>query len=554
VPPALVVLLVWLAFGGTRRDLRVPVGEAGDALFFLAQAKSTLDHGWWWVNPSLGVPEPYPPLVFGQTTNVDQAIVWLVGRVLHDVGPAINVTWAIMLALGAVTTAWGARRLGASALSAGSAGILFAMSPFAMARHLGHFNLVTYLVPMAATVAVLFATAGRDTVWRGRDLAVLAGGCALVGFNYIYNAFFGALLIAAGLVIGFGRTRSVPLLKAGAWCVGALVLATSLNLVPTALASRQHGSATGTEHLTMESEYYALKVRHLISPVFNHWFPPFRAWLDAEAAADFPNESENRTARLGLVAAVGWLALMVTLIVPARESDRDHDPVPAAARLSVAAILLATLGGLGSVFSLISPAIRGYNRIAPFMAFFALAAVAIWIDRLTAARPRAWRVVVCAAVLVVGLSDQWSITRGFASGGAQVSENWHRTSAFVADLEARLPDAAMVFQLPTRPYPRDPGVEKMGVYDHFRPYLVSRRLRWSYPALTSRQQRWEQSVIERPPLEWPAALAQHGFSAILVDRAGYADRGESLIALLRAGGAAPLAEDERYIALELRRR
>jgi phosphoglycerol transferase len=291
----------------------------------------------------------------------------------------------------------------------------------------------------------------------------------------------------------------------------------------------------------------------LVSPAFNHWFPPFRAWLDAEKAADFPNETENRTARLGVVGAVAWLALMVTLVVPARESDRDHDPVPAAARLSVAAVLLATLGGLGSLFSLISPAIRAYNRISPFIAFFALAAVAIWIDRLTAARPRGLRVALCAALLVVGLADQWSAARGFGTG-SHVAANWNRLAAFVADLEARLPDAAMVFQLPIRPYPGDPSVEKMGVYDHFRPYLMSRRLRWSYPALTARQKQWEQSVTGRPAMDWPATLVQDGFSAILLDRAGYADRGESVIALLRAGGAAPLAEDERYIALELRRR
>ena len=284
VPPALVLLVVWLTLGGTAWNARVPIAAAGDASFYLAQSKTTLDHGWWWWNPSLGLPLEYPPLIFGQTTNVDQALVWLVGRFTSDVGLAVNVTWIAMLALSALTASWGLRRLGVSAVSAAAAGVLFALSPLALYRHIGHLSVVMYLVPLPATAAMLLESVDRACVWWRMNLVILSVGCALVGFNYIYNAFFGAVLISTGLPIGFARTQSRPLLKSGAVWLGALVLATALNLLPTQIGWRQHGILLGVEHVATESEYFGLKIRLLLMPLYNHWFPPFKGWVDADIA------------------------------------------------------------------------------------------------------------------------------------------------------------------------------------------------------------------------------------------------------------------------------
>jgi hypothetical protein len=555
VPPALVILVVWLTFGGPAWDARVPIAVGGDASFYLSQSKTTLDHGWWWWNPSQGLPLEYPPLIFGQTTNVDQVLVWIVGRFTSDVGLAVNITWIAMLALSAVSAAWGLRRLGVSAVSAGAAGVLFALSPLALYRHIGHMSLVTYLVPLPATAAMLLASADHNTVWSRRDRVILGVGCALVGFNYVYNAFFGAALVVSGLAIGFARTRSRPLLKSGAVWLGAIVLATALNLLPTQLAWRQQGMPLGIEHLTTESEHYGLKIRHLLTPVYHHWFPPFKSWVDADTAAAFPGETENRLSRLGAIAAIGWLALMATLVIPLRREPAEAgDPVPAAARLALVALLVATIGGFGSLWSLISPAIRGYNRIAPFIAFFVLVAVAAWVDRFTRPRRRV-RVVMCALLLVVGISDQAAPLRGLASGAPGMAVMWHDLDAFVADLEARLPAGSAIMQFPLRPYPNDPGTERMGVYDHFLPYLVSRHLRWSFPPLSGRQRDWQAEIGRLPSQDWPALLTRAGFRAILIDRAGYWDRGQSIADELRAAPGAPvtLVENHRYIVLDLRR-
>jgi len=42
--------------------LRVPIRFSDDAVVFLAQIKSTVDHGWWWSNPSLAAPTAFNAL------------------------------------------------------------------------------------------------------------------------------------------------------------------------------------------------------------------------------------------------------------------------------------------------------------------------------------------------------------------------------------------------------------------------------------------------------------------------------------------------------------
>lgn len=224
----------------------------------------------------------------------------------------------------------------------------------------------------------------------------------------------------------------------------------------------------------------------------------------------------------------------------------------AAAHLSAVALLLATVGGFGALLSFVSPEIRAYNRISPFLAFLALLAVAFWIDRATRTRPQWLRVTVCALVLAIGVADQYAAVKDLSHLLPHAQPAWRDASALVEELEPRLPPGSMVFQFPTRPYPGDSGVNRMGVYDHFLPYLRSRQLRWSYPTLSHAQRDWEKALLRLPREEWPARLKQAGFRAVLIDRAAFRDNGEGTAALLRtAPGITTIVDQPRYLALDL---
>ncbi len=120
-------------------------------------------------------------------------------------------------------------------------------------------------------------------------------------------------------------------------------------------------------------------------------------------------------------------------------------------------MLLATIGGFGSLFSLlVSPEIRAYDRVCPFLAFFAWLGLAVLLDRV---RPRVplWRGVLVTGVLVLAVWDQIGALAPLNRAYAATRTEWSTIGAFVATLETRLPPDAMVFQLPLTTYLNDPG-------------------------------------------------------------------------------------------------
>lgn len=552
VPPVVALLVVGFELGAGSDLFRVPLSYSGDGLFYLGQTKSTIDHGWWWSNPSIGAPFGYPALIFPQNANVDQAIIWLIARFSHDLGVVQNVGWMAMIALGAAIGRWCFRRLGLSQVGAAGAGIVFALSPFVFYRNVTHFALATYLVPFPAAAAVLLAGAARERSWPTTRWVGLVAGCFLIGLNYIYFAFFGAVVLAAGALVGALRSRSSAPLKAGGALLGAVALATALNLAPTFHAWRQYGHPSDTVHLAAESEIYGLKLRHLVTPIAGHRLPPLEWWLRRDGDIDFPLENENYAARLGFVACGGFVGLITMLIFPVgRPREQENGLTQAAAALALATFLVGTIGGFGSIFSLlVSSDIRGYNRISPYIGFFALVGVAVWVDRILSGRRR---VALWMAFVALTVIDLHPIVATLVRSRPQNAAILSRVERFVADLESRLPADAMVFQLPMRPFPADAKEGELETYENLRPYLASRTLRWSYPAMSRQGQVWQGQLGRLEPQNLPPALRDAGFSAVVINRNGYSDRGEEIARAMTTGPtpASPFSQTSDFIVLDL---
>jgi phosphoglycerol transferase len=86
----------------------------------------------------------------------------------------------------------------------------------------------------------------------------------------------------------------------------------------------------------------------------------------------------------------------------------------------------------------------------------------------------------------------------------------------------------MIFQLPVIPFP-EASVNNIRDYDHFRGYLHSRHLRWSYGAIKNREgDDWQNRVAAKPVSDLVNTLSFAGFSGIYLNRLGYADHGSKL--------------------------
>jgi hypothetical protein len=172
------------------------------------------------------------------------------------------------------------------------------------------------------------------------------------------------------------------------------------------------------------------------------------------------------------------------------------------------------------------------------------------LERLVARRVRTLTGIL---VLVVGVGDQGQAAQTLNDRYGSVATELAALSTFVTSLERVLPADAMVLQLPFRTYMSEGDFGRMKQYDHYKPYLVSHQLRFSYPAMSNQQVRWQQAMSRLDARTLAARASAAGFAAILLDRYGYEDGGAALsAALLRVVGEARiLASTGRFLVFDI---
>jgi phosphoglycerol transferase len=549
--PIAVVGALWLALGGTGRDVRTPLRYSGDELVTLAEVQASMDRGSWWTLADLSLWPQKDPLLSPRHAHLDSVLLSVSRLVSRRAAEVATLGWVLMLVLGGASATWCARRLGISVIGAWGTGVLFALCPFALSRNTIAWGLMPYLVPCAATAALLLAL---DRLGPGQGRAGLFVGTGLLGLNGPYYAWCGAWLLLIGALAGYRRTRRLAPLWTGACLLFAITAATVGNVRLSAGPSTS--AATSVVQLKprpAQADWSGLQIRQLVSPWPDHWFGPLRRWASLDLAARFPYG--DKQAQLGLVGALGFLWLLVVLLVPSlAAADDSGDVTRGASRLTIAVVLLGTVGGLGSVLTAhVVPFIRNYTFVVPFIAFFALLAVAAGLDRATAAR-HGWRAGVWAVVVAIGLCDQAVALGPVNARHSATSEEHGAARAFVSTLERRLPAGARVALLPLQPYPALEDAARTAVLDHLKLIVASQNVRWSQLDLAGEQRRWYAETSSLAPNDLVAYFRKVGFSAVVIDRRGYDDRGEAVLAGLQSGLSIkmPVVQDSRYVAFVVR--
>jgi phosphoglycerol transferase len=135
--------------------------------------------------------------------------------------------------------------------------------------------------------------------------------------------------------------------------------------------------------------------------------------------------------------------------------------------------------------------------------------------------------VMLAAMVGIGLWDQHP--RVWRPDYAGLKREWTQDADFVSRVEAALPPAAMVLQLPYVKFPEAPPVHQYDAAQGVRFSLHSNSLRWSCGAVMGREaDAWQQRISELPLEEQVQAAVTAGFQGIQVNRKGYPDQGQDL--------------------------
>lgn len=567
-----------------RADLTVPFYYEGDSVSSAAHVKATLENGWYEYQPDLGAPEGQIYHVFPFGDNLHLALMRLIPIDALQWPVVFNTYYLLAFPACALAALWFFRHVGLRTWTAVPLAVLFAVAPYHFVRSENHFFLAAYFTVPLALVPVMDAMRGVPlwtpgarggswTRWLTGRAALNALLLAAVGTATAYYAIFAVVLLAGAGVAGF--------LRAGSWrrlfgVVGATfftLVVVVLNVLPDVLYTRSHpGAADAFVRMRGETEIYSLKLASLLLPAPGHPIPflaRVRTWYDG----NYPLASELPA--LGAVAALALVLVILFWFVKlapsgswsplARLSAAERHTVEGLSLLVLLAFLSATVGGFGTFVSFLTTSVRAWNRMAIFMSAILLAFLGLLLQAALAGvaarrsnRQPLWgaplRVGAATLVLLAGVFDQ-SIA-GAVPPYAASQDAWRSDEAFVRDLEARLPDRAMLFQVPYVAFPES-GMD-MGVFDsdQLRLSLHSTRLRWSGGAFKGQPTtQWQGKVSGMTAAQAAPLLAGVGFSGVVIDRNATRDGGVALASSYTAasGPETFASPDGRWVYVSLAR-
>lgn len=546
------LILVW-AMDLRHAHFRIPFTYQGDAMYYHLVVKWMIDQGSSLESASLGAPDRLDLRDAPTSDNSFYlALLKLMTLVTSHYPLVLNFFFLLSFPLTVVITLYVLRRFDISWGAGIFASLLYTFLPFHFARGQHHLFLSAYyFIPPVVMIALwicrgeLFlsnekpnekmdAMTGRlRALRRNPKLIFSLILCLLIGSAGYYYAFFSCFFLLAAGALAALRGKSARPLLAPVILVALIFAVTSVNLLPSVTRFSDQGGVHFVRRLAGEADVYGLRIAQLILPVRWHRVE----WL-SEMKVDYntrPFINENDDASLGVIGSLGFLGLLWWLFFRKPEIRRlSAEGVKGLynhlSMLTGAALLLGTIGGFGSLVAFFGlPQIRAYNRLSIFIAFFALLAVALWLDgysrrRLNSKRRRMVFHAALGLILILAMLDQ--ISPRFRPQHQRLTDEYMSDKVFVNKVESGMTPGAMIFQLPVMSFPENPKIHKMNDYDQARPYLHSQRLRWSYGSVKGRENDvWLRDVAARPGQEMVEALAWAGFSGVYIDRFGYTDNG-----------------------------
>jgi hypothetical protein len=529
-------------------DLLVPVSYAIDSVGALANSLALAEGAdpWRYDVPRLNAP-------FGANWNenplAESLIYLLYGGLLRNLPP--GAAQHAMIALALVTAVLGgygaARWMGSSRVPAATAGLLFGFSHYVVFRASGHLNLafVGHVPLMLAWVHRLFL---NEPVSRQAAL----GACGLAVISAVMNPYYGFLFAflmgCSGLILLVRRAWWRAAGAAGLAGLWAVTLA--LNLAGYWRYQREHGpNPYALDRALPDLERWGLRLGDLFWPLAH----PIEAWSRAAAQGYFGGgimADEHAAAFLGVagLAAVGWLLGHALL----RLAQGRIGEVSSEAWCALFALAYGVQGGLNQALGSFGFVyLRATNRYSVVV----LAAGLLFAARWLTARTGPLRAgLIGAALLGIHAAELRVSERRMAGETKEANRTMlARDRDFGARLEAALPHAAMVFQLPVWDYPEAGYRHHFRDYDHFRPYIWTKHLRFSHGACKGRvREAWQRTVEALPPADLMRRLETYGFAAVYINRDAYPEGTDDLEAALVEAGAVHLAESSDGVMVAYR--
>jgi hypothetical protein len=528
-------------------DLYIPFNYGGDSLYFYALTKTIIENGWVWHNSNLGAPYVLENFDYPSFNILDCIGLKCISFFSSNPIFVENIYYLLTYPLTTLTCIIAFRQFNINYAYSVLGSLLFALMPYHFLRGVAHFNASSYyIIPLMVLVLIWiyfneFALLKSeevltlDQILLDRKLLASVAICVLSGLSFLYYSYiFCLFLVLLGVLASVKSWRREPICVSfilTIFVIGTVIL----SLTPILVNHYQNGpnpEGVSLRH-PAETEIYGMKIIQLLLPIGDHRVP-FFSKIAQYYSSTAPLVNENSFSSLGAIASLGFVILIAFIFFKSYgildRLDYDLAILNGLSTLNLFAILFATIGGLSSVvaYSLLSQ-FRSINRISIFIAFFSIFCILVVLNYISKLHNINKNVYFVAGILlVVGMLDQTS--NSMVPSYDSIKQEYMNDDRFIKEIEAMMPENAMIAQLPYAAYPQYPAVNEMAEYSHFKGYLHSDKLRWSYGAMKGREGDLRYRLVANMPMEETIrSLSFEGFKGIYIDSFGYPDKGTKVI-------------------------
>lgn len=560
-----ILILIWI-MKLWQADLRIPFVYNGDALFNSMLIKGIIDNGWLLHNHFVGMPAGLYMCDFPHSDNFHFLIIKLITLFTSNWAFGMNLFFLLGSPLTTVSALYVFRKFNLSFPSSIVGSLLYSFLPYHFIQAEAHLFLASYYIIPLVVMVILWVFSGdlgslsHDGINKRGKFKLTHNKfwpsviiCILAASSGIYYAFFSLVfLFVAGTSASFLKKKMDPLVLSGI-LMGLILLGILINVSPNLICRYQQGMNESFIRIPEGAEVLGMKIAQLLLPVEGHRIP-LLSNIKSHYNSSAPLVNENHSSSLGAIGSVGFLVLIIYLFC-----RNGNELMRNLSLLNISGVLFATIGGFGSLFAyVVTPQFRSINRLSIFIAFFSLFAVVILLDRFSMKYVRLRLSSFdyygfLFGITILGILDQ--TPRHFTPPYAWMRAEYSNDANFISTIEASVPENSMIYQLPYVPFPESSPVYRMIDYDHFRAYLHSKTLRWSYGAMKTRDgDLWQEWVNPKPLNDFLEIISQVGFRGIYIDRYGYPDGAsqieKELTALLNV---TPIVSDnKRLIFFDMR--
>jgi hypothetical protein len=471
---------------------------------------------------------------------------WL-GR-LVGLYPAANFILLLAHMMAGVSFWYVCRKLKYSPAFSLAGATVYAFCHYIMARGLGHLVL-SYFWHIPLLLLVVWWVFSKEEVPIRSDKFVAALVISVV--CGIFNPYYTGMYLQ---FLGFGLLFHLARKNFSKSKIPFILIATTfasffLMNANTIIYGLENGinSVTGGRNLA-SLEVYGLKIPELLLTPGNHPLRPFVSFSQANYYGVSFVKGEYWSPYLGFASLTGLFLLVGTSLY--RLLQGKLQLIPLHFWLVVWILLYSLIGGLNLLLGTFGfEYFRATNRYSIFVLTISLLFLIRFLSRKC---PKILITPLALIIAFVGLAEELS-GRYYSNTPAinPITQQVTSDQNFALSVERQMPNS-MVFQLPVADFPEIGPINKMGDYEHIRPYLYTTTLHYSYGTNKGRGDTdWQAKVALLKPSEMVRKLETYGFSVIMLNRKGYVDGGKSIIEELSKQGKPIIAENKDLVALRL---